>query len=222
MPKPKARKPKRRTSRIRKSTKRPREKPSFIAKSLLILECDAEKLAAQSISMADEIRAVIQTFAPSVKVEVAKTTTEENLRSLFARLAEDNSRFNLIVVVGHSNASGLCFTSDRYVSWATFAKWVNLFESTKMVLVACQSGQATPVRDLFVEIPTLKEVYAPPVNTARRQSEIVKALVLYLLNVKTPNSELIRLGQIANFLLTGGAIFRWSRKEFQLPKRSAP
>ena len=128
MPGQKTRKSGSRTSKVRKSAKRTHEKPKPRGKSLLILECDADKLAAQSISMANEIKAVVQLFAPKVNVEIVKTTTEDKLKSQFSHLAENNCRFGIIVIIGHSNTSGLSLTADGGVSWTALSKWVELFE----------------------------------------------------------------------------------------------
>lgn len=224
MPPQKARKTGRRASKIRVNTNRVHEKPKSRGKSLLILECDADKLVAQSMSIADEIERVnqvIQPFASKVNIAKVKTSTEQNLKLHFAHLAGQNCRFGTIVVIGHSNASGLSLTSDRFVLWMDFPKWVELFEPKQMVLVACQSGQKPSACDLFAGIPTLKELYASPINTTKPQSEIIKVLVPYLLHTRSANSELIRLGQLINFWLTGGIIYRWLRKEFQLQKCSS-
>jgi hypothetical protein len=171
--------------------------------------------------MTNEIEALIRVFAPEVKIGVVKTTTEENLKAQFAHLIEKNCRFRIIVVIGHSNSFGLSLTSDRHVTWTGFTRWVELFEPKQMVLVACQSGQESSARDLFAGIPTLREVYAPPVKTTKPQSQIIKGLVLYLLKIRSADSEIIRLGHIFNFLLTGGINFRWLRREFQFQKISS-
>jgi hypothetical protein len=222
MPQRKKRKTVRQSPKSAKAKKRVTPEPRPRVKSLLILECDSYKLAAQSMSMAEEIQTVAQLLAPKVKIQVVKTTTEEVLKSQFASFAENKYRFGIIVVVGHSNTYGLSLTSDRDVSWAAFAKWIALFEPKQMALIACQSGEVLPVWDLFAEISTLKEIYASPLNTTKSQSEVIKLLIPYLTNVRSPDKNLIRLGQIINFLLTRGVIFRWLRKEFQLPNRSLP
>lgn len=184
----------------------------------MILECDSSKLAAQSISMADELRSVVELFAPHVKIEVVKTTTEETLKLQFAALAEHENRFGMIAVVGHGNADGIRLTSDRGVSWSAFANWVKIFEPKRMILIACQSGQETSARQMFAGIHTLNEVYASPVNISMPQSQIINVLIPYLLRTKTADADLIQIGQFFNFFVTRGIIFRWSRKEFQIRK----
>lgn len=133
--------------KIRK--KRPIRKLKQKGKSLLILECNADKLASQSMSMAEEIKIISQLFAPKVKIEVVKTTTEEMLKSQFASLVENQYQFETIVVIGHSSSTSINLTYDRSVSWAGFAKWIEIFKPKQMVLIACQSGNIFPVQDLF-------------------------------------------------------------------------
>lgn len=194
--------------------------PKPRGKSLLILECDYKKLASQSLSMAEEIEVAVQFLASKVKVEIVRTSTENDLKKQFASLAENNFRFEIIVVISHSSTSGLRLTSDRKVSWGGLAKWIELFEPSYLTIVACQAGGMIPARDLFSGIPALKEIYASPLKISKPQSEIVKLLIPYLLNIRSPDSEIISIGQAVNFLLTGGSIFRWKRKEFRLPARS--
>jgi len=166
--------------------------------------------------MADEVEAVVTLLAPRAVVEVVKSATEQSLVQQFARLARPDSRFRMIVVVGHSSEFGLQLTSDRHVSWNAFAKWVEPFKPQQIVLIACKAGQIAPAVSLFEEIPTLRHIYASPFVTTKRQVQAVKALVPYLLSARSPDRELIRLGQLANFLLTQGAILRWERTDFRL------
>lgn len=204
-----------------KNGSRVAKQPKRRGKSLLLLECDAEKLAAQSMSMADEIAALTRLLVPTVQVEIAKTTTEDELKSRFACLAECDRRFGTIVVIGHSNSSGLCLTADRFLTWPAVARWLTFFEPSTVVLVACESGQKSAVCHLFAGIRTLREVYGPPAGTTKLQSQIVKGLLLYLLNVRSRDIDLIRTGQIINFVLTGSTHYRWLRKEFPLGKAPA-
>jgi hypothetical protein len=99
------------------------------------------KLATQSLSMADEIEAAVRLFARGVAIKVVKSATEQLLTQQFARLAQLNSNFRIIVVVGHSSEFGLQLASDRYVPWNVFGKWVEPFKPRQIVLIACKAGQ---------------------------------------------------------------------------------
>lgn len=168
--------------------------------------------------MADELDAAVTLLAPDVAIEVAKAATEQDLIQQFARLAQTDSRFQIIVVIGHSNEFGLQLTSDRQVSWNVFAKWLQPFKPKQLVLIACKAGQIAPVESLFEEIPTLTHLYASPFVTTKHQVQAIKVLVPYLLNVRAADSDLIRLGQLANFFLTQGTILRWLRADFRFAK----
>jgi len=182
---------------------------------VLVLECDSAKLAAQSLSMADEIEASVRLFSHGVAIEVVKSATEQFLTQQFAQLAQLNWKFRIVVVVGHSSERGLQLTSDRYVSWQAFAKWVEPFKPRQIVLIACKAGQIPPAVSLFEGVPTLKDVYGSPFVATKEQVRAVEILVPYLLNARAPDGDLIRMGQVLNFLLTRGTVLRWRRTDFR-------
>lgn len=165
--------------------------------------------------MADAIEATTIPCVPGAQVAVVKSLTEQNLLSQLAQLAQTDARFRIIVVVGHSSESGLQLASDRYVSWRVLANWVQPFEPKQIILIACKAGQPAPATSLFDGIPTLRDLYASPLLTTKQQVQAIRVLVPYLLNARSPDADLIRLGQLVNFLLTQGAILRWRRNDFR-------
>lgn len=192
-----------------------KRKPSVKTKSILILECDAEKLASQSLSMSEEIEQIARMFALNADVEVVKATTEEHLLSSFARLSENKRYFNIVVVIGHSNSSDLVLTSDRVVGWNVFAKWIDIFLPKKLLFIACKSGNFSVAEEVFGQIKTLKEIYAPPIDTTKRQSKVMKILIPILLNGKSLNQDEIFLGQIVNLIITGGITWHWTKRKLR-------
>ena len=220
MPAQKSRRPKEQSGR-RRGPPRQNQLKTPVGRSVLILECDSAKLAIQSLSMADEIAVAVRLFAPGVAIEVVKSATEQMLQDQFGRLAQLDSRFRIVVVVGHSSEFGLQLTSDRYVPWNVFAKWVEPFKPRQIVLIACKAGQILPAASLFQEVPTLTDAYGSPFVTTKEQVHAVKVLVPYLLNARAPDGDLIRIGQIANFLLTRGAVIRWRRGDFRLTRATS-
>lgn len=204
----------------RRGTKRaPRRKQRSrtpVGKSVLILECDTLKLTAQGLSLADSIEATTTALSPGTHVAVVKSVSEQQLLSQLGLVAQDNSRFQIIVVVGHSSESGLRLASDRFALWGAFANWVRPFTPNQMILIACKGGQPAPASLLFAGLPTLKDLFAPPFATTKQQVQVIKALIPYLLTARSVDSDLIRLGQFANLVLTRGAIWRWSRNDFPI------
>jgi hypothetical protein len=166
----------RRGAKAGAAKKRVAVKPKRRGKSLLILECDAPTLASQGLSMAGQLQIVVRLAAPKVKTEVVQTSTKEDLLSRLGSLKQKQDSFSFIVVIGHSNVSGLNLTSDEHVSWQSFANWIAPFSPQKIALVACQAGRQLPAHALFNGIPTLKEIYAPPINTNKLQAGLTYLL----------------------------------------------
>jgi hypothetical protein len=183
--------------------------------SLLILECDSEKLARQSLSIAGELHAAVRILASQVVTVLVQTTSQNDLLQKLARCKEEHGRFSLIVVIGHSNPTGIRLTSENGVSWRSFAKWTETFEPKQMVLLACKAGQMLPAGTLFEGITSLEEIYASPTYITKEQCKLVVLLILHLLSVKSQDPELLRSIQMLNFMLTLGVIFRWTRKEYR-------
>lgn len=205
----------RRSRGARKSARRRTRISRSENSSLLILECDAATLATQSLSLADEAAAWARFFQPHARVEVVKTSTRQDLAHQFGRLAETRSRFRQLLVIGHSDQDRLWLTADGDVPWKAFASWVSPFRPTHLALVACQAGMPVPVITLFEEIRTLTSIYGSPLVVSKDQAQIVKALMAYLMNVKSPDDDVLVAGQWLNFLCTGGVIVHWRRRDLR-------
>jgi hypothetical protein len=182
-------------------------------KSLLILECDAFKLASQGLGFADQLSATTSFLSPDARIAVVKAREKQDLLRQFAALAEAGRRFRSIVVIGHSNESGLRLASDLPASWETFAKWLQPFEPSQLILAACKAGELAPVASMFAGLPTLRDVYAPPHTTTKRQIRAIMLLLPHLMNSRTVDSTLVRVVQFGNFLITRGLTIRWRRSD---------
>jgi hypothetical protein len=203
----------------RATSKKPAKKrasagPKDKRPSLLILECDAEKLAKQSLAIGSDVHELIGRWAPGViRTELVRTASEVDLLEQLGRAKEKHGRFDLVLVVGHSNPQGLCLTAERFVPWGVFAKWIEIFEPKKVLLVACEAGRWLAAKAIFDGVPKLKEVYASPVVMNRHQATAVLLLVFYFLLVKSPDAEHVQMIQAINLFRSGGLLYRWTRKE---------
>jgi hypothetical protein len=193
--------------------RKPRSRPP-LDKSLLILECDVFKLATQGLDFADQINATTSLLSPDARIAVVKACGKQDLLRKFAALAEADHRFRSIVVIGHSNVSGIKLASDLPASWDAFATWLRPFAPSQLILAACKSGELTPVTSMFAGLPTLQNVYAPPHTTTKQQVQAIMLLLPHLMNSRTVESSLVRVVQFGNFLLTRGLIVRWRRSDF--------
>jgi hypothetical protein len=188
--------------------KKPRLKPL----SLLILECDADKLNSQSLAVASELNHVIRLLPVKLTVELAFINSEADIRERFVDYAQRYSSIKLIVVIAHSNREVISVAPDLVLQWQVFGRWVEKFKPKQMVFVACEAGQYPSTQTLFDQMESLRTIYASPIKTSKEQAEIIKLLVPYLMLSKTQDSELIRVFQILNFLRSGSIILRCSRR----------
>lgn len=182
------------------------------ALSLLILECDAKKLAQQNLSVANELHQIAHMIPTKISKEVAFINSSAELQKAFVTLKEKYSSIKLIVVIAHSNRDVISIAPDMLLTWEAFAHWVLPFNPQKMVFIACEAGQFPSTRTLFDEIPRLNKIYASPLKTSLAHAEVIKLLVPYLLLSKKQDNDLIQLGSLLNFFKTGGVILQCSRR----------
>ena len=206
--------PRRRVGPSRKTVKKQlrAKKPRLKALSLLILECDANKLKTQSLAVANELNEIVRRLPANLTVELAFINSAAELKDKFIDYAQRYSSIKLIVVIAHSNRNVISIAPDLVLQWQAFGRWVEKFKPKQMVFVACEAGQFPSTRTLFDLMPSLRVIYASPIKTSREQAEIIKLLVPYLLLSKTQDPKLIRFFQIINFLRNGSIILRCSRR----------
>jgi hypothetical protein len=208
MPSRKARKSPRNSSKKQATPKKTKLKPL----SLLILECDANKLASQSLAVANELNRIVQILPAKVSAEVALINSAADLQDKFVSYKEKYSSIKVIAVIAHSNRQVISIAPDMVLEWDAFGRWVEPFKPQQMVFIACEAGQYPSTRALFDEVPKLTKIYASPIKTTKAQAEVIKLLVPYLLLSKKQDDDVIRLAQIWNFLNNGGVILRCSRR----------
>lgn len=187
--------------------------------SVLILECDPAKLAAQSLTSAQQLDRVVAAVVPSAQRYLVAATCRQALLSQLAQCKEECGKVDVVVMCGHSNEDKLCLTADWRAPWNEVAQWIAPFSPKSVVLVACQAGRWLPSKALFDGVLTLREIYGSPAALTDQQAKLVQLLVPYLLNNGRLETDVFRMLQLANFALTRGVIFRQTRKGFQ---QSAP
>lgn len=97
-------------------------------RSLLILECDARKLARQSLAIGSAVYELIKRLAPSViRTELVRTTSEQQLLEELVHVKERHGVFDLILIFGHSNPHGLQLTAEKFFQWSVFVRWISMF-----------------------------------------------------------------------------------------------
>ena len=186
---------------------------------LLVIECDSGKLAADQLNLGTVLErlaetSLARTVLANKRIAFVKTTTEEKLKQDLANTFQRHGRFRSILVVGHSNETGLVLTSDGLRNWRTVGNWLRIFEPESVFLAACEAGRSKAIRDLFDPMrKSLRQVFASPVALHRNQSPPLVMLILMLLmrgRIDEDQSGALRL---ANYALTGGQLFRWRYNE---------
>lgn len=161
---------------------------------------------------------VVATLATSGRAQVTyldgdlRGDLEEQLREL----AEAGARFDVVLVIGHSNADGIRLASDRFASWGEFAAYVVPFEPRQLILVACQAGRWSAGRALFSALPLLTHLYACPVNASKDLAAYLVTVALMALDGPLPGKVVLFLQGLAG-LTAGGQFRRWTRADMNDP-----
>src|SRR3989304_1640378 len=69
--------------------------------SLLIIECDANKIQSQSINISQKINEIFS-ILPLIKHRFIQIYSKEDLLSKFADLSKEKQEYDIIILVGHS------------------------------------------------------------------------------------------------------------------------
>jgi hypothetical protein len=199
-----------RSPRRSKVIKSPRRPP---ASHLLIIECDAEKLARQQLDMGSKLFSLLRVLFPEKQIVLVKSSSLAELNRSLADTLVSHDRFRTILVVGHSNEKGLQLTSGNGFDWKAIAGWLDPFNPEFLLLAACRAGRFAAARDLFSEIKSLRQIYASPVTFFRDQSDPLAALIIALFGNRKIDDGFFRLLQAAGYMVKDGVMFRWKRGE---------
>jgi hypothetical protein len=197
-------------TKLSRSPKRARRPP---AAHLLVLECEAEKLANQRLDIGSKASTLLQSLFPEKKIVLVKTSSVDDLGRSLAEALNSHKRFRTILVVGHSNEQGLKLTAESGFKWGAIARWLSPFNPEFLLLAACHAGKFRATQELFAEIKSLREIYASPVKLFRDQSDPLVGLLIALLKNRKVGEKYFRLLQAAGYTISDGLLYRWKRGE---------
>lgn len=198
----------------RKPASRPtRAKPRQPRAYLLIIECDSQKLAADELNLGSAFGQLVKTLFPEKRIAVVQTSSEINLQGDLADVFSQHGRVRSILIVGHSNESGLRLTADGMRSWNVVGNWLQNFEPEFCFIAACRAGKSQSVRNLFTPIKTLRQIYASPAALYKNQTSQLAVLILMLLKYGKIDEDQSGALRLANYILSGGQLYRWKRAE---------
>lgn len=151
--------------------------------------------------------ATISALASLAGTRVAETTDLNSFQSL-VREAADQGRWDVVVVIGHSNAQGLKIASDRFLTWDEVGAEL---KPRRLVLVACKGGRASGANALFRRLRDLRRIYACSVSCSKDLGMVMLGLVPVIVEKKAPRAELLRYARALTALSVGGQLRHWAR-----------
>jgi hypothetical protein len=178
---------------------------------LLVIDCDAGTLETQGLALGGELARsplLLYEFEVTYIAIDDKVSLRHQLDNLGRR------RFHAVVVVGHSNASGIRAASDLFLPWSDFARRLAKLRPEKMLLIACQAGDLGVTQELFSALKTLRRAYACPLNLPRSQAGIVVQAAPLVLSAVDLAADLRLLLQGLLLLAKNGLFFEHRREEF--------
>lgn len=182
---------------------------------VLILECNASKLASQDLSFGRgvaEAMALVQREKNHLRIEVLLIDSYEDFSDGIVDLIDEYSSVYNILVIGHSDSQSLTVAPNFDISWSEVGKWFQPLKPKTLAFVACEAGQFVSTQAIFDELETCRNIYASPFKSTKQQFEALKILFAYLLLTKRVDTNLIWVGQIMNFIRTGGVILDCTRR----------
>ncbi len=196
----------------RKKTPAPktRRKP---AAHLLFIECQTSLLKTQSLAISGDWHARFSGFHSEKRIALAATDGRADLVKRLGELAQGGTRYRAVVIIAHSNQTGIQLTNEDFCDWAQLATWLELLAPEHLLLVACNAGRLTGVCTLFKSLPSLRTIYASPVPVTPQHAQFLDGLLLQLITQRRVDETLLRITQLTAFLAAKAVIFQWRRSD---------
>jgi hypothetical protein len=181
--------------------------------SLLILHLDADKLRGDGLHFGEvaQFAGMLSATTLGARVEIRDATTRACLLEVLAQLVSDGASFDVVVVVAHSNASGIRIASDRFAGWEEFAAYLKPICPRRLMLVACRAGRWDAGEALFCGNRRLRRIFACPVNASKDFGALMLFAVPYVVAERAPRDKHVLWSQIAAITITGRQLREWRR-----------
>jgi hypothetical protein len=181
--------------------------------SLLILHLDANKLHSDRLHLGDvaDFSASIAALGLGSSVERADVTDSAHLLKVLGGLSGQGRTFDVVVVVAHGNSNGIQMASDQFATWEVFAKYLVPFKPRRLLLAACQAGRYQAGEALFRANPTLRRIFACPVDATKEFANMMLLAVPWIVSERRPRNDHVVWSQVAAVVLTGRQLREWRR-----------
>lgn len=186
---------------------------------LLIIECDAAKLEADGLAVADATAFGLHLTGWAsrrpLRIETVKAGDLAYLVAQLGKVKETFGTARAVLLIGHSNATGIRLASDRGVTWAVAARFIEPFRPSHVALLACLAGGREAASALASELPTVREIAASPA-TATTPAVVYLAGWLLMKACRTAiPTDLKITAQAALAFLGRNVVFHWTRRELK-------
>lgn len=199
----------------RGSRRRPVKKQAVGSRGhgVLIVQCDTHKLCDDGLAMADSLAEWAKlSLADRATVDLVKATTSADLRARLDALA---GPYTTLVVIAHSNEDVIRIGSDEVLDWPAFPPLVARFRPRSVVIVGCRAGSTATASQFFCRIPSVKDVYASPVNARKVMLDALHFILPILAAARRQDAPAISWLRALNFVVTDEVLFRYSREEWE-------
>mgnify|MGYP006981485431 CR=1 FL=1 len=188
--------------------------------SMLVVHCDSLQLKKDQLHLGSEVSIARSAAKLLSNFEAVVTVIDgTNRDSLIVDLAGLGDRqFDVVYMVGHSNATGLRIASDPdvgFIGWDELCDYLRPFKPRRLVLAACQAGRFPAAKALFDGVGSLQQIVASPVNASKNHARLLLSVATITMDAPIP-VELLRICQGIGTVL-GGQLRYWGREDMNDP-----
>ena len=163
--------------------------------SLLIIECDSDKLRSQGLIIGQLMDKIFSDFELK-KYKFIRVNTKDDLLSCFAGLSKKKQIYDIVVLIGHSNQLVINVAQNFPVKWDILPNYLKTVKPKCLMLVACEAGGFIPSEAMFKGLLTLKELYGSPLTASDEKFSILIIILFYILpkaSIKSLFKDIINL-----------------------------
>jgi len=199
--------------RVQKSSRVRAPRKPLPPQSVLIIHFDAAQLRAEGLHLGSVActSAVVSKFLLDSDVEQRDVSTPDELRYTMDAFQAHKRKFDLVVVIAHSNDQVIRMARDTCASWTDFANWLRPLRPRRLVLVACKAGRWPAAQTLFETNRALTRIYGCPANVTKDLGAYMVTFIPYLAANRRPKDDHVRIAQVLTMATTGLQLREWRR-----------
>jgi hypothetical protein len=127
-------------------------------------------------------------------------------------VAERRERFDIIVVIAHSNNAIIRHASDDWREWPAFAKYLEPFAPRQLALIACAAGGHEVATPLFAALPRLDRIFASPECVNVDLANLILLVAGYSMTSGRAKSGVVPWLKFIALIRTGRRLKVWRRR----------